>query len=423
MSNSLPLPRAICRIPQPQPSVYAAILLVVLTMLATNAASAQTFTVLQSFNGLDGNLPGTPILDKAGNLYGTTVEGGPGEYGGFGNVYKLSHTGSGWVLNDLYDFTAFGDGAYPEYGGLTLGGDGTLYGTAAAEGDYGYGTIFNLRPQATFCRAVRCPWDITVLYAFGAGPDGNYPNGKIVFDAAGNMYGTTYAGGDYGYGTVFMATRSGGTWAETVLHSFNGKDEGAYPMATVARDAAGNLYGTTNSAGAPAWGTVFELTPSGSGWTFQVIHSFTNGMDGRSPVGGLVLDSAGNLYGSAQHNGQNFGGTIFELSPSGSGWTFNLLYSLTGQGGPADTLTFDSAGNLYGTTYQDGAYGAGSVFELSPSGGGWTYTDLHDFTGGNDGKWPTGSVALEGEAISSAPPHKAARILAWCLRSLANECA
>jgi len=375
------------------PSACTAILFLALTTLATHAAPAQTFTVLKSFGGIDGNLPGTPILDKAGNVYGTTVEGGPGEYGGFGNVYKLSHAGSGWVFNDLYDFTAHGDGAYPEYGGLTFGSDGTLYGTASAEGEYGFGTIFNLRPPATFCRSVKCPWDLTVLYAFGAGHDGQYPNGKVVFDAVGNMYGTTYGGGDYGYGTVFMATRSGGTWTETVLHSFN-KTDGATPTAGVVLDSAGNLYGTTNS-GANGWGNVFELTPSGSGWIYQIVYTFTNGMDGRSPRGGLVLDGTGDLYGSAQDNGQNLGGTIFELSPSNGGWTFNLLYSLSGNGGPADTLTFDTAGNLYGTNYADGTYEAGSVFELSPSGGGWVYTDLHDFTGGNDGKWPTGSVALD----------------------------
>ncbi len=393
MTNPSPLTRFISRKTLPQPSACSAILVLALTMLAPHTAPAQTFTVLQRFNSIDGNLPGTPILDRAGNLYGTTVEGGPGEYGGFGNVYKLSHVGSGWVLNDLYDFTAHNDGAYPEYGGLTFGSDGTLYGTASAGGAYGFGTIFNLRPPATICRSVKCPWDITVLYAFGGGHDAQYPNGKVVFDTAGNLYGTTYGGGDYGYGTVFMATRSGGTWTETVLHSFN-KTDGATPTAGVVLDSAGNLYGTTNSGG-QAWGNVFELTPSGSGWTYQVLYSFTNGMDGRSPKGGLVLDGAGNLYGSAQYNGQNLGGTIFKLSPSNGSWTFNLLYSLSGSGGPADTLTFDSAGNLYGTTYQDGTYGVGSVFELSPSGGGWGYTDLHDFTGGDDGKWPTGSVALD----------------------------
>ena len=233
------------------------------------------------------------------------------------------------------------------------------------------------------------------IYGFLGGTDGSGPNGKVVFDAEGNLYGTTYYGGQYGLGTVYEATRSGGTWTETVLYSFDGT-HGASPSASVVLDRVGNLYGTTSTGGAHNWGAVFELTPSGSGWTEQVLYSFTNGNDGRSPAGGLVFDSAGNLYGSTQHNGQGFGGTVFELSPSGGGWAFTLLYSLSGRAGPGDHLTLDAAGNLYGTTYQDGIDEQGSVFELSPSGSGWAYTDLHDFTGGNDGAaLPIGAVALD----------------------------
>jgi uncharacterized repeat protein (TIGR03803 family) len=137
------------------------------------------------------------------------------------------------------------------------------------------------------------------------------------------------------------------------------------------------------------------LSPSGSGWTQQVLYSFLNQSDGRSPYGGVVFDHAGNLYGSAANNGQNFGGTIFQLSPGNGGWTFNLLYSLSGRMGPEASLTVDAAGNLYGTTYADGMHNDGSVFELSPSNGGWVYTGLHDFTGGNDGQGPASSVVLD----------------------------
>ena len=393
MTNPGQPPATILRNRLPWPSAFARRLLLVLTMLTMQLAYAQTFTVLHRFNGIDGNLANAPILDRAGNLYGTTVEGGPGEFGGFGNVYKLSHTGSGWVFNTLYDFTAHGDGAYPDNGGVTIGPDGTLYGTASFEGVGGNGTLFNLRPPVTFCRSIFCD-AITLLHAFGGGNDGNGPNGNLVFDAAGNIYGTTSGGGDYGYGTVFQATRSGGSWTETVLYSFSPAN-GINPTAGVILDSAGNLYGTTSAGGTHNWGTVFELTRSGSGWREQLLYTFTNGTDGRSPAGGLVFDSAGNLYGSAQHNGQNFGGTVFKLSPSSGGWTFTLLYSLSGLAGPADHLTLDSAGNLYGTTYQDGIYEQGSVFELSPSGGGWVYTDLHDFTSGDDGALPVGAVAVD----------------------------
>ena len=135
-------------------------------------------------------------------------------------MYKLSRVGTGWVLNDLYNFTAHNDGAYPDYGGLTFGPGHVLYGTSQAEGDYGGGNIFTLMPPATFCSSISCFWNITPIYAFQGGSDGEYPNGKIVFDAAGNLYGTTTYGGASGDGTVFMATRSGGSWTETVLYSF-----------------------------------------------------------------------------------------------------------------------------------------------------------------------------------------------------------
>ena len=366
-------------------TIFALAVVCGLTMAALQSAQAQTFTVLHSFNGVDGNLvEAGPILDRAGNLYGTTTSGGQHDYG---SVYKLSHAGSGWLFDPLYSFTLHGDGGFPGQGGLTIGPDGTLYGTA--------GNIFNLGPPARTCRSVMCVWRFTALYTFQGGTDGENPNGAVVFDAAGNIYGTTVSGGDHGFGTVFQATRSGGTWTETVLYSFDGP-HGATPTASVILDSNGNLYGTTSAGGAHAWGTVFELTPSGSGWTEQVLYNFTNGNDGRSPAGGVIFDSAGNLYGSAQNNGQNFGGTVFKLSPSiGGNWTFTLLYSLSGRGGPGDHLTMDSAGNLYGTTYQDGIYEQGSVFELSPSSGGWIYSDLHDFTGGDDGALPIGAVALD----------------------------
>lgn len=356
-----------------------------LTLVAAQPAQAQTFTVLHSFNGVDGNLvEAGPILDRAGNLYGTTQRGGQHDYG---SVYKLSHAGSGWLFDPLYSFTLHEDGGYPDQGGLTIGPDGTLYGAA--------GNIFNLGPPARTCRSVMCAWHFTTLYTFRGGTDGENTNCKVVFDSEGNLYGTTYYGGQYGLGTVYEATRSGGTWTETVLYSFDGA-HGAIPAGSVILDSAGNLYGTTSAGGPHNWGTVFELTHSGSGWTEQVLYNFTNGNDGRSPYGGVIFDSAGNLYGSAQYNGQNFGGTVFKLSPSGGGaWTFTLLYSLSGRGGPGNHLTRDSGGTLYGTTYQDGIYEQGSVFELSPSGGGWVYTDLHDFTGGDDGALPMGAVAID----------------------------
>ncbi len=362
-------------------------------MLFAGIGHAQTFTLLYNFSLNTGNNPGSVILDRGGNIYGTTVEGGPGVEG---NIYKFSHAGSGWIFNNLWNFTGYDDGAFPLSGGLTFGPGGALYGSASGGGANGKGTVFLAHPPANVCGSVHCAWSLTILYSFSGGNDGSYPNARLIFDAAGNIYGTTSYGGPANKGTVFMLSGTGGVWINTVLHSFDGSD-GATPWGNVAIDSAGNLYGTTSSGGAHNWGTVFELVRSGSGYTYQSLHDFTNGNDGRAPYAGLVMDAAGNLYGSAEYNGANRGGTLFELSPSGGGWTFSVIYSLTGAAGPEDTLTLDASGNLYGSTYGDGSSRNGSVFELSRSGGGWAYTDLYSFTGGTDGGNPTGSVALDAQ--------------------------
>src|ERR1035437_1017268 len=177
------------------------------------------------------------------------------------------------------------------------------------------------------------------------------------------------------------------------------------PQSGVIFDSAGNLYGTTQGGGTGGCGTVYELSPSSSGWTEKVLYNFQCGFssDGQYPIGGLIFDAAGNLYGTTNFAGANNGGTVFELSPLGGGnWTFHLLYSLSYNGtfdfllyGPTGTLAMDSSGSLYGTTVMDGAFGGGSVFKLTPSHGGWTYTSLHDFGGGSDGGNPFGNVVLD----------------------------
>ncbi len=194
-------------------------------------------------------------------------------------------------------------------------------------------------------------------YALGA---------NVAFDSAGNLYGSTafrYGNPD---GTVFELMNSGGTWTIDALYSFFGE---TYVDSGLAVDSAGNVYGTTWSE-AGTCGTVFELTPSGSGWVFNTIYSFTCGDDGAAPEGTPVLDQAGNLYGTTHSGGSGGGaGTVFELSPSGGGWTFSLLYSFVeGIGGPGSALTMDPAGNFYGTTVKDGANSQGNVFKLTRSG-------------------------------------------------------
>ena len=182
--------------------------------------------------------------------------------------------------------------------------------------------------------------------------------------------------------------------AETLLATFdaNGND-GSHPYAGLVFDQAGNLYGTTTYGGVNGHGTVFELSPSGSGWVLQTLYSFQSPSDGGHPYAGLIFDSVGNLYGATTDGGSGNGGTVFELSPSGGGWNFQVLYSFAGPRGglfpgPIANLTFDHSGNLYGTTHVDGLFNYGSVFKLTHGSGGWTYTSLHDFSGAGDGGYP-----------------------------------
>lgn len=382
-------------------TVFALAMFPVLIMLATHLAQAQTFTVLHDFTGRgDGSNPAA----------GLTLYGEANLYGGAGqlSVFRLSHQGSGWVLNPIYQF----DGTNGEFvaGRLTVGPDGGLYGATTFGGiplcaaGAGCGLVFSLRPPAFFCRNPFCPWTETQLYNFDQHPDdGHYPNGDIVFDAVGNLYGTTSNGGLYDQGTVYELTPSQSGWVESVLYDFTGTADGGTPNAGMVIDHAGNLYGTTSAGGDPQClddspcGVVFELSPTTSGWVETVLHTFQNGSDGADPKGGLIADHSGNLYGTTSVGGSNGGGTVFEMTPSNAGWIFNLLYGLTGNGarvGPMGLLALDSSGNLYGTTNSEGSQLAGNVFKLMLAGGNWVYTDLHDFSG-IDGTYPEDGPAVD----------------------------
>jgi uncharacterized repeat protein (TIGR03803 family) len=362
----------------------------VLVMAGALSQAQSNFTVIHTFTGLDGAFPyAGPTLDSQGNLYGTTWAGGAR---GDGLVYQLAHVNGSWILHPLYSFTYQGfDGAAP-FAGVTIGPDGTLFGTTVAGGMGGYGTLFNVKPPAhAVCATALCPWTGTTLHSFAGYPDdGANPYGNVVFDPQGNLYGTTLAGGvvTYDGGTVYKATRSGGTWNVSVIYSFSGDSGyGHQPLAGLVLDGAGNLYGTTPQDGPNNGGMVFELSPLGGGWIETELHFFW-GSDGSDPEAGLVIDRAGNLYGAT------VSGTIFKLSPQGSDWNFTTIYTLSGTG-PHSSLAIDAAGNLYGIGGRSDGYG--NVWELSPSSGGrWTYTDLYEFTGGNDGEAPWGGLAVTG---------------------------
>jgi uncharacterized repeat protein (TIGR03803 family) len=364
-------------------------------------ASAQTFTVLHNFTGrADGAEPSVGLtMDPTGNLYGTTLYGGVvgGCFGnGCGIVFKLSRVGSSWTFSPLYTFTGGSGGAFPA-ARVIRGRDGTLYGSTLEGGADNAGVVFNLRPPPHVTGSVFSPWIETVLYPFGNLPDGNSPVGDLLFDAAGNIYGTTEYGGyeceDTVYcGTVYELTPSGSGWSETILYEFTDENV-AVPLAGVIFDDAGNLYGTTSNAA----GAVYELMRSGSGWTESTLFEFGYEGGGYSPAGGVIFDPLGHLYGTAQFGGTNGAGTVFELMSLGGSWTASTLFNFTGSGAPRDSLVRDAPGNLYGTTCFGGVHNSGTVFKLTPSGGGWTETDLHDFTGDGDGYCPMGNVILDAQ--------------------------
>lgn len=316
-------------------------------------------------------------MDKAGNLYGTTLEGGAGGCpgGGCGTVFKLAPDGTKTVL---YSFAGGSDGSGPH--GLVIDEAGNLYGTTTAGGgtgcydDEGCGTVFEVAADGTE----------TVLHAFTGGGDGEQPLGGLIIDKKGNLYGTTL-------GTVFRLAPGGN---EKVIHFFTGRGDGSRPGAvTLVRDKAGNLYGTTQGGGAYRDGTVFEVSPDG---TETVLYSFTGGSDGGGPYAGVIIDAAGNLYGTTPYDGDlncDYGqgcGTVFKVAPDD---TETTLYTFTDTGANANPmagLTMDGAGNLYGTTY---GFSPGAVFRLAPDG---TEKLLHTFTGGADGDEPLGGLTMDG---------------------------
>jgi uncharacterized repeat protein (TIGR03803 family) len=390
----------------PPPTVGLVVAIVLAMAIAlTQSAHAQTYTVIHNFTGTpDGAHPQAGLaMDQAGNLYGTTLYGGADNDG---TVFKMAKKGSGWIEIPLYSFAGGNDGARP-FMGVAIGTDGSLYGTTY-EGGGGKcvtcGTVFNLRPSPTSPVATLTPWTETVLYRF-MGADGQNPEGgPLIFDQAGNLYGTTSQGGTYGLGTVFEMTPVNGTWAESILWNFGpSTQDGTNPRGGVVFDKTGNLYGTTWDSfyekPEGTGGIVFQLTPSGSGWTENIIYRFTRGLDGGAVWAGLIFDQSGNLYGGTTWEGAGGGGTVFEMTPSGGNWTFTTLYGLSGgtECGVRGNLVMDQAGNLYGTTLCDGAYNFGSVFKLAPSGGGWMFSLLHDFTGGNDGGYPYSNLIFDAD--------------------------
>jgi uncharacterized repeat protein (TIGR03803 family) len=361
-----------------------------LALVATSTAAAGE-RVLVSFNANNGNGPyGGLISDVAGNLYGTTTGGG---IHSAGTVFELMpKTGGGWSLKLLHSFNDNGVDGITPYTRLVFDSAGNLYGTTNNGGSNNVGTVFQLTPTTSGS------WNETILHSFENNEvDGTYPYGGLILDSSGNLYGTTAGGGVDFNGTVFELTPGKtGDWMETVLHNFDFSD-GISPYAGLIFDASGNLYGATYAGGSYGYGTVFELTPQGSGeWNETTIFNF-NGQNatGDAPYATLIFDSTGNLYGTTVFGGTYDSGMVFELTPqSGGEWTETIVHSFEPSnwdgGNPYGGLIMDAAGNLYGTTNQGGRFNYGTVFKLTPkAGGGWSEKLLHGFNdNGRDGYNP-----------------------------------
>jgi uncharacterized repeat protein (TIGR03803 family) len=334
------------------------------------AKGSSTITTLASFNGTNGSEPlGGLVLDTSGNLYGTTDQGGAYHDGTVFELAEGSHT-----IDDLASFQG-SYGANP-LAALIIDPSGNLYGTTRFGGASGDGTIFELAKGSG---------TITPLASFNS-TDNGYTLSSLVMDSSGNLYGTTINGGSDDGGTVFELTKGSG--AITTLATF--VNNGLYPDSSLVMDASGNLYGTTASGGAFGEGTVFEIA-KGSG-TVTTLASF-NGTNGSNPVGSLVMDSSGNLYGVTEGGGANYDGTVFELAKGSS--TITTLGSFNGfddGANPVGSLVMDSSGNLYGTTANGGEGGYGTIFEVVKGSG--TITDLTWFTSSGDA-YTDASLAID----------------------------
>jgi len=371
----------------------------VVAMLGTFAATAANASekVLYSFRGgSDGASPYAGVItDKAGNLYGTTTTGGtagPGcQSSGCGVLFKLAPGGTESVL---YAFQGGNDGIGP-YGSLLMDKAGDFYGVTGGGGNGGgWGTVFKLTPEGTE----------SVLYSFQGGSDGRFPFAPLIADRKGNLYGTTDEGGNYigsdcsefGCGTVFKVQPDGN---KITLYEFQGGSDGALSYGGVIADSAGNLYGTTGAGGdggcgGGGCGTVFKLAPDG---TETILYAFRGDTDGDEPEAGLVMDNGGNLYGTTFLGGAGSAGTVFEVSPSGAETILYAFKRGTDGANPESALIMDKSGNLYGTTYNGGSNGCrksgcGTVFELAPDG---TETVLYAFRK-HQGQYPHGQYPAGG---------------------------
>lgn len=392
-------------------------------------SSAINYKVIADFDVTNGSDPvGNLVIDRSGNIYGVAAHGGSMspefcyQYDGCGTVFELSPSASGWTLTLIHAFIGDSatDGAFP-VSGLTLDASGNLYGATLYGGSCpasgGCGVVYEISPAAGG------GWNAPkILYSFQGDSDGESPECTLTLDKAGNLYGTTISPAPGYGGTVFeLSPKSSGEWTHTILYSFNPNDGDGYnPNGGVTFDTEGNLYGSTRGGGTSingfcasgGCGTVYELSPNGSGdWKETILYSF-DGTSGAYPLGNFAVDASGNLYGvtSAGGTSSNCGdigcGLIYGMKRNaGSGWTEVVLRDLPAAiGGFYSGPALDSVGNLYAGLISGGPGGDGVEFQLKKSASvPWPAVSLHNFTGGQDGGGPAaGPVVYKGKLFGTA---------------------
>ena len=360
--------------------------LLFLGMSAIQPAQAQTETILFNFTSASPHPGGPLLMDSAGNIWGVTPGGGPIP-GGYGTVYELVNSSGSYTQNILFTFGVTStDGLHPS--AVVMDSAGNYYGTTSEGGSAGKGTVFELvSPDGFYIEED--------LYSFGAtASDGATPESALLMDSAGNLFGTTVAGGAAGLGTVFELVNSAGTYTEKVLHSFAGPpSDGAVPSVLL-MDSLGNLYGATSGGGAQGDGAVFELVNASGSYSEKLLYSFAGPPDDGMDPTALIMDASGNLYGTtvAGTASVNCCGTVFELVNSSGNYTEKILYTFTGGAdgsGPYGSLVLDVTGKFYGTA----TIGDGTVFELTDSSGSYKAYVLHTFTGyPSDGNYPNSLI-------------------------------
>ena len=378
------------------PRVLRLLTVTTLLLVAIQAWAVTESTIHAFAGGAYSEYPyGGLVFDSAGNAYGTAEGGGTG----YGTIYKLAPSPSGWTASILYSFDNI-NGAYP-VGPLIQDSAGNLYGTAVYGGNTsgicvtsGCGTVFELQ-------RVSGGWNFELLYTFTGGADGSDPASGLVLDNSGNLFGTTsYGGNSSGFGTVFELSPFHGTWQHSTIHTFAGGNDGASPYSGLTAGIAGVFYGATANGGLQNSGTIYQLRKTNSTWQESILFSFS-GVDGASPYSSPLLLRQGKLYGTTYLGGAFNQGTVFSLSLSNHAVVESVLYSFTGTNGvsPYGGVVADSAGHLYGTTFYGGSDGYGVVFMLSDVGGTWRESVLTTFAGTSNGLSPLATPTIHQGAL------------------------